>query len=58
MGIVSTHDTLLEFVYGIVANMQHSRWTMDEDMNCGNNCRFDIVEDNYRCGRQNTVVRL
>ena len=48
MAIVSPHDTLLKFLYGIVMDMQHSRWTMDNDMNCGNIFKFDIVEDNYR----------
>ena len=50
MAIVSPHDTLLKFLYGIVVDMQHSRWTMDNDMNCGNIFKFDIVEDNYRYG--------
>ena len=44
MGIVSTHDILLEAVYGMVANVRHSRWTMDNDMNCGNIFKFDIVD--------------
>ena len=50
MAIVSPHDTLLKSLYGIVVDMQHSRWTMDNDMNCGNIFKFDIVEDNYRYG--------
>ena len=48
MAIVSPHDILLKFLYGIVVNMQHSRWIMDNDMNYGNMFKFDIVEDNYR----------